>query len=102
MSWFSRRANLTNWPEPGLGHSLKNTDAQSKTYLRRNGYCFSSQSSPQKQNPSKTGQYLSEQGLMVRRFCVAIPLVGRKRHSLGAGTFNHATRSEEHTSELQS
>ena len=28
---------------------------------------------------------------MVRCFCVAIPLVGRKRHSLGAGTFNHAT-----------
>jgi hypothetical protein len=28
---------------------------------------------------------------MVRRFCVAIPLVGRKRHSLGAGIFNEAT-----------
>jgi hypothetical protein len=27
---------------------------------------------------------------MVRCFCVAIPLVGQKRHSLGAGTFNHA------------
>jgi ATP-dependent Lhr-like helicase len=28
---------------------------------------------------------------MVRCFCVSIPLVGRKRHSPGAGTFNHAT-----------
>jgi hypothetical protein len=59
MSWFSRRANLTNWPEPGHGHSLKNTDAQSKTYLRRNGFCFSGQSRPQKQNPSKRGQHPS-------------------------------------------
>jgi hypothetical protein len=28
---------------------------------------------------------------MVRRFCVAIPLVGRKRHSLGARTVDRAT-----------
>jgi hypothetical protein len=28
---------------------------------------------------------------MVRCFCVAIPLVGQKRHSLGAGTLNRAT-----------